>query len=176
MVVCPQKVGSASLYMEIAPNVAGRPQGSLKDQKGALAYPNIPTFCGYIGMDRKGKKRAQGREIQLVGMDKRKGWGLLPVLMWEEEEEELMLPEPEAVRKELWGTLGAVGSHTNAAKNNCYRFYEPRMDRDGKIEVGMGFMEWELKEIAPIKEQVEEVHPGRATTSPYSSSQLLYWP
>ena len=68
-------------------------------------------------MDRKGRKRAQGREIQLVGMDKNKGWGLLPVLVWEDEEEELRLPEPEAVGKEVWRTLGAVGSHTNIAKS-----------------------------------------------------------
>ena len=40
-------------------------------------------------------------------------------MMWEEEEEELILPEPEDVRKEVWGTLGAVGSHANIAKNNC---------------------------------------------------------
>ena len=47
--------------------------------------------------------------------------------------------------------MGAVGSHANIAKNNCYRFYEPRMERDGDIEVGMGFMAWELKETAPLK-------------------------
>ena len=50
-----------------------------KTKNVALADPNIPTFCGYIGMDRKGRKRAQGREIQLVGGDKKKGWGLLSI-------------------------------------------------------------------------------------------------
>ena len=103
----------------------------MQEQGGGLGRPLHP---------KKGKKRAQGREIQLVGMDKRKGWDLLPVLLWEEEEDELVLPEPEDVRKEVWGTLGAVSSHANIAKNNCYRFYEPRMERDGDVEVGVGFM------------------------------------
>ena len=98
-----------------------------KTKDVALADPNIPTFFGYIQIDRKRRKRAQGRKIQLVGMDKKKGW--------EEDEEELMLPEPEAVRKEVWGTLGAVGSHANIAKNSCYMFYEPRMEMDGSLEL-----------------------------------------
>ena len=72
-----------------------------KTKKVALADPNIPAFCSYIGLDKKGKKKTQGKEIQLVGMDKKKGWGLLPILVWDDEKEELRLPEPEAMRKEV---------------------------------------------------------------------------
>ena len=84
LVVCPQKVGSAALYMDIAPMMLEDLRDVCKTKEVALANPYIPTFCGAIGIDKKGKKRGQGREIQLVGMDKRKGWGLLPVLLWEE--------------------------------------------------------------------------------------------
>ena len=72
LVVCPQKVGSAALYMDIAPMKLEDLRDVCKTKNVALADPNIPTFCGYIGMDRKGRKRAQGKEIQLVGMDKKK--------------------------------------------------------------------------------------------------------
>ena len=98
MVVLPQKVRSVALYMDIAPMMLGDLRDVCKTKEVALADPYIPTFCGYIGMEKKGKKRAQGREIQLVGMNKRKNWILLPVLFWEEEEDELILPEPEDLR------------------------------------------------------------------------------
>ena len=55
------------------------------------------------------------------------------------------------MRKEVWETLGAVGSHANIAKNNCYMFYKPRMERDGGIYGGMRIPEVELKETAPLK-------------------------
>ena len=40
--------------------------------------------------------------------------------MWEEENEELRLPEPEEVRKEVHVIQRAVFSHANIAKNNCH--------------------------------------------------------
>ena len=97
LVALPQKVGSAALYMNII--MLEDLRDVCKTMEVALANPYIPTFCGYIGIDKKGKKRAQGREIQLVGMDKRKGWVLLLVLLWENEEDKLVLPDPEDVRK-----------------------------------------------------------------------------
>ena len=88
------------------------------------------------------------------------------ILLWEEEEDELVLPEPEDVRKEVWGTLGEVSSHAYIAKYNCYRFYEPRMERDGDIEVGMGFLEWELKETAPLKNKWRKYIPAEPQPIP----------
>ena len=63
LVVLPQKVGSAALYMDIAPMMLEDLKDVCKTKEVALANPYIPTFCGYIGIDKKGKKRAQGREI-----------------------------------------------------------------------------------------------------------------
>ena len=60
-----------------------------------------------------------------MGKDIEKGWGLLPVLVWvANENEELRLPEPEEVRKEVWGMLGVVASHANMAQNKCHILYE----------------------------------------------------
>ena len=58
--------------------------------------------------------------------------------MWEDEDEDLRLPEPEDRKKEVWGTLGAVGSYANMAKNNCHVLY-------------MRIPEWELKETSPLE-------------------------
>ena len=63
LVVFPQKVGSAALYLDIAPMKLKDIREVCKIKDVALADPNIHTFCGYIGMDRKERKRAQGREI-----------------------------------------------------------------------------------------------------------------
>ena len=60
-------------------NNSKKGQANQKSENPYSHHYLIPTLCGYIRMDRKGKKRAKGREIQLVGRDKRKGW--------EEEEE-----------------------------------------------------------------------------------------
>ena len=47
-------------------------------------------------MNKKGKKSTQGKEIQLVDRDQKKGSGLLPVLVLvANEDEELRLPMPE---------------------------------------------------------------------------------
>ena len=62
--------------------------------------------------------------------------------------------------------MGAVGSHTNIAKNNCYRFYEPRMERDGDIEVGMGYMAWELNETAPLNNKWRKYNPAEPQPVP----------
>ena len=123
-----------------------------RTQNVALADPNIPTCCRYIGWDKKGGSKTQGKEIQLVGKDIEKGWGLLPVLVWvANENEELRLPEPEEVRKKVWGTLGAVESHSNIAKNRCHILYEPKRDKEGGIDNDMTMPEWEMKETSPLK-------------------------
>ena len=97
-----------------------------KTKEVALADSNIPTFCGYIGLDKKGKKKTQGKEIQLVVRDQKKGWGLLLALLWvANEDQEIRMPESE----EVLGTLGAVVSQPNIAKNNCHFLYEPKMDK-----------------------------------------------
>ena len=118
----------------------------------ALANPNIPTCCGYIGWDKKGRKKTQGKEIPLVRRDLKKGWGLLPVLVWvANENEELRLPEPEEVRKEVWGMLGAVASHANIAQNKCHILYEPKGDKEEGIDKGRTMPDWEMKETSPLK-------------------------
>ena len=83
------------------------------------------------------------------------------------------MPEPEDVRKEVWGTLAAVSFHANIAKNNCYRFYEPRMERDGDIEVGMGFRTWELKETAPLKNKWRKYTPAEPQPVPTAQDSFI---
>ena len=54
------------------------------------------------------------------------------MLVWvANENEELRLPEPEEVKKEVRGTLGAVASHANIAQNKCHILYEPKKDKEG---------------------------------------------
>ena len=97
-----------------------------KTKKVALADPNIPAFCSYIGLDKKGKKKTQGKEIQLVVRDQKKGWVLLLALLWvANKDQEIRMPESE----EVLGTLGAVVSQPNIAKNNCHFLYKPKMDK-----------------------------------------------
>ena len=74
------------------------------------------------------------------------------MLVWvANENEELRLPEPEEVRKKVWGTLGAVESHSNIAKNRCHILYEPKRDKEGGIDNDMTMPEWEMKETSPLK-------------------------
>ena len=48
----------------------------------------------------------------------------------------MRLPEPEEVRKEVWGTLGALASHANIAQNKCHILYEPKGDKEEGIDKG----------------------------------------
>ena len=108
-VVIPQRVRSVTLYLDIDPMKLKDLREVCKTKNVAFADPNIPTCCGYIGLEKKGRRKTQEKEIQLVGKDIEKDCGLLPVLVWvANENEELRLPEPVEVRKEVWGTLGAV--------------------------------------------------------------------
>ena len=51
------------------------------------------------------------------------------------------------------------------------------MERDGDIEVGMGFMAWELKETALLKNKWRKYTPAEPQPVPTAAqSRLLYWP
>ena len=73
LVVIPQMVGRVALYLDIAPMKLEDFREVCKTKKVALADLNIPTFCGYKGLDKKGRKKTQEKEIQLVGRDLKKG-------------------------------------------------------------------------------------------------------
>ena len=55
--------------MDIAPMKLEDLREVCKTKNVALADPNIPTCCGYIGWDKKGMKKTQGKKIQSVGKD-----------------------------------------------------------------------------------------------------------
>ena len=167
LVVIPLMVVRAALYLDIAQKKLEDLREVCKTKKVALANLNIPTFYGYIGLDKKGKKKTQGKEIQLVGRDQKNTWGILPVLVWvTNEDEELRLPELEEVNKEVCGMLGAVVSHANIAKNNCHILYETKMDKDGVIDGGMRMPEWELKETSPLKTKWRIYIPAETQPTP----------
>ena len=81
-----------------------------------------------------------------------------------DEERELTLPEPEEVKKEVWGTLGAVVSHANIAKNMCHILYEPKEDKD--VEGGNRMPVWELKETSPLKNKWKKYVPTETRPNP----------
>ena len=58
-VVCPQKVRSTALYMDIAQMMLEDLRDICKNKEVTLADPYILTFGGDIGMDRKGKPRGE---------------------------------------------------------------------------------------------------------------------
>ena len=62
-------VGSTSLYLDIALMKLRYLREVNKTNNVALADPNIPTCCGNLGWDKKGRRKTQGKEIQLVGKD-----------------------------------------------------------------------------------------------------------
>ena len=54
LVVIPQRVGSAALYLDIASMKLRDLREICKNKNVALADPNITTCCGYIWWDKKG--------------------------------------------------------------------------------------------------------------------------
>ena len=57
------RVGSAALYLDIAPMKLRDLREICKNMNVALADPNIPTCCGYIGWDKKGGGKHRGKRF-----------------------------------------------------------------------------------------------------------------
>ena len=89
------------------------------------------------------------------------------MLVWvANENEELRLPE---VRKEVCGTLLAVVSHANMAKNRCHIFFRPQEGQGGGHRRGHEDARLGAEGDLTAKDQVGEVHPGGDTNYPYCS-------
>ena len=80
LVLIPRSVGTATLFLDFVPvNLATLKEHCLK--KGiSLKNPGIPTLAGKIGIGSM-STRQNGLIIQMVGEDRKFGWGMIPTMI-----------------------------------------------------------------------------------------------